>query len=270
MEIPKFNLVDHYRNLSNLLLAQYRLSNTYNHRGSKGLIRENMLADTLQSIANDYVKLVKGEICDSTGRRSPEFDVIVSHRSPALRLFSSTSHTVVPIETVLGIIEVKTKLSLEAVRTFNQALATVNSFERFFKPTEMYQQFGALTGTGESQSFVGKPLKPTDNLQGLGRIVGGIFAFESDSINAVKGFLNGFQPEVNFGFVCVLNKFIALPDAHQKNWIYSVLGPDTFSGFATIFNELICGIGEREQHLVPDSFRYLQFAASSIPFRQSG
>jgi hypothetical protein len=112
-------------------------------------------------------------------------------------------------------------------------------------------------------------LKPTDSLLGLGRIVGGIFAFESDSIDAVKGFLDGFQPEVNFAFICVLNQFMALPNAQQKSWIYSILGPDTFAGFATIFNELVGGIGEREQHLVPDSSRYLQLAASSIPFKQS-
>jgi hypothetical protein len=270
VEIPKFNHVEHYRNLSDFLMAQYHLSTTYNHRGSKGLIREKILVDTLQSISNDYVLLTKGEVCDSTGRRSPEFDVIVSHRSSALRLFSSASHTVVPIETVLGVIEVKTKLSEEAVQTFNKSIVTVNSFERFFKPTAMYQQFGAITGNNEFQSFAGKPLKPTDNLLGLERIVGGIFAFESDSIDAVKGFLDRFQPEVNFGFVCVLNQFIALSNGQKNGWIYSVLGPDTFSGFATIFNELVCSIGEREQHLVPDSFRYLQFAASSIPFKQSG
>jgi hypothetical protein len=146
VEIPKFNLVEHYRNLSDFLMAQYHLSTTYNHRGSKGLIREKILVDTLQSISNDYVLLTKGEVCDSTGRRSPEFDVIVSHRSSALRLFSSASHTVVPIETVLGVIEVKTKLSEEAVQTFNKSIVTVNSFERFFKPTAMYQQFGAITG----------------------------------------------------------------------------------------------------------------------------
>ena len=270
MEIPKFSLVDHYRNLSDVLQSQYRLSSSYSHRGSKGLLRENLLIEMFRSISNDYVHLTKGEICDSTGRRSPEFDIIISHQSSALRVFSSPSHNVLPVETVLGIIEVKTKLSPEAVRTFNEALKVVNGFERFFVTTEIYQQLGRITGNNEFQSFVGKPLKPTDHVRGVGRIVGGIFAYESDSLDSVKGFLNDLKPETNFGFICVLNQFIALPIPGQAGWTYSPLGHDTLSGVATIFNELIGDISEREQHIKPDSLRYIQFAAASVPFMQSG
>ena len=86
-----FNLIEHYRNLSQYLAAQYRLSSAYGHRGSKGQLREDILMTTLQEMAHDFVKLCKGEICDSTGRRSVEFDIIISYISSALRLFSSTT-----------------------------------------------------------------------------------------------------------------------------------------------------------------------------------
>jgi hypothetical protein len=73
-----FNLIEHYRNLSHDLASQYRLSSAYGHRGSKGQLREDILMTTLQGMAHDFVKLCKGEICDSTGRRSAEFDIIIS------------------------------------------------------------------------------------------------------------------------------------------------------------------------------------------------
>jgi len=86
-----FNLLEHYRHLSQDLASQYRLSSAYHHHGSKGQLREDILMTTLQDMAHDFVKLSKGEICDSTGRRSVEFDIIISYLSSAIRLFSPTT-----------------------------------------------------------------------------------------------------------------------------------------------------------------------------------
>lgn len=132
MESNSFNLVEHYKNISNHLFSQYLLSSSYGHRGSKGQIREDFMTKTLQEMAHDYIKLKNGEICDSKGRRSSEFDIIVSYLSNTIRLFGSGITNVIPVETVLSVIEVKSILSMDGIGKFNNDIKSLNSFERFY------------------------------------------------------------------------------------------------------------------------------------------
>jgi hypothetical protein len=257
-----FNLIEHYRNLSQYLAAQYRLSSSYGHHGSKGQLREDILMTTLQEMAHDFVKLCKGEICDSTGRRSVEFDIIISYISSALRLFSTATNQVIPIESVLAVLEVKSILAKESITTFNSNLANLNTFDRYYVPTIFYQHTEDMAGTKKYTSFLGRPIKPSENIAGITRILGGIFAFNAPAPDTVKTWLADVTTETNFAFICVLGKFFAYPERRLGQWHITEKGQDTFALFASVFLQL-ADSDEREVHVKADSHRYIDMAVQA-------
>lgn len=261
MRENKFNLIEHFRNVSDLILSQYQLSSAYGHKGSKGSIREDLIVDALQSISNDYVMLCKGEICDSNGLRSPEFDIIAFHKSSAVKLFSTPKNKVIPVETVLAILEVKSFLSKDGFVKFNDDLNYLNSFDRFYEPTNIYKQ----TGQKESEAFVGRSIKPPERLFGVSPIIGGIFCFEAPKTDTVKKWISETNTEPNFLFIFALNEWIATCNPETKTWRFTPIGQDAFASFAFLFTELFKRINERELHLSVDSSRYFEFAAKRIP-----
>src|SRR5262245_56809447 len=237
--VMSFNLIEHYRNLSHDLASQYRLSSAYGHRGSKGQLREDVLMTTLQGMAHDFVKLCKGAICGSTGRRSAEFDIIISYLSSAIRLFGTASNQVIPIESVLAVLEVKSFLAKESVTTFNSNLATLNTFDRYYVPTLLYKYTGDMNGTMEYKKFIDHPIKPVESLFRVSRILGGIFAFDAPVAHTVRAWLDEVTPEANFAFICVLGKFFAYYERKASRWYIAERGEETFALFAGAFLDLI-------------------------------
>jgi hypothetical protein len=258
-----FNILEHYRNLSQDLASQSRVSSAYGHRGSKGQLREDILMTTLQEIAHDFVKLCKGEICDSTGRRSVEFDIIVSYLSTAIRLFSTPTHQVIPVENVLVVLEVKSSLKRDEVTTFNTNLAHLNTFDRYYIPTSLYKDRGVMTGTHDYASFIDHPIKPVETVRGVCPIWGGIFAFDAPGPETIRAWLTEATMETNFFFICVLGKFFAYREREPRQWHFATSGPDTFGLFAAAFLDLINN-DEREVHVKADSHKYLDMAARAL------
>jgi hypothetical protein len=211
-------------------------------------------------MAHDFVKLCKGEICDSTGRRSTEFNIIISYLSSALRLFGTATNQVIPVENVLAVLEVKSILAKESITTFNSNLAKLNTFDRYYVPTLFYRHTEDMAGTKNYTSFLGRPIKPSENIARITRILGGIFAFDAPAANTVRTWLAEVATEENFGFICVLGKFFAFPEREPRQWRIAEKGQDTF---ALLANALLCLMdsGEREVHVKADSYRYIDMAA---------
>jgi len=265
MEQKRFNLIEHFRNVSNLISSQYQLSSAYGHRGSKGSIREDLISDALQSIVNDYVMLCKGEICDSNGLRSPEFDIIAYHKSSAVKLFSTPKNKVIPIETVLAILEVKSILNRDGFVKFNDDLSCLNTFDRFYEPTSLYKHQGDLTGQKEYEKFIGHSIKPFQKLHGISPVIGGIVCFESPQTETVKEWIKDVPTESNFIFIVALNEWIASCNPENKTWRFAPIGPDCFASFAYLITGLFQRTNERELHLSVDSNRYFELAAKDVP-----
>jgi hypothetical protein len=262
-QVMNFNIMEHYRHLSQDLASQSHVSSAYGHRGSKGQLREEILLTTLQGMAHDFVKLCKGEICDATGRRSVEFDIIVSYLSSAIRLFSTPTHHVIPVENVLVVLEVKSMLKKDEVTTFNTNLAHLNTFDRYYVPTILYKEHGVMAGTHEYASFIDHPTKPTETLRGVSPIWGGIFAFDAPAPETIRTWLTEVETETNFFFICVLGKFFAYRARAPRQWYIAARGEDTFGLFAGAFLDLI-NSDEREVHVKADSHRYIDMAARAL------
>ncbi len=255
--MSRFDLGKHYRSLSRSLDAQYRIATAYAHRGTKGQMREDHLIDTLHAIAPDDLRFFKGEVCDSAGRRSPEFDIVVTYRSDAIRLYNSPTNQVVPVETVLAVIEVKSMLSKDSVEKFDSDMKIFNSFERYYQPTQSYRFEGDITGNREYADFPGHPITPMHHLRGVGRVLGCLFAFEAPDMDVVERWMAEVPTQPNFAFICVLGKFLASQDIEAKRWEAKRTGEDTFAAFGLTLMRFLAE-DNREEYVRCDSERYLR------------
>jgi hypothetical protein len=219
-------------------------------------MRENDLIDTLRAVAPEDLRFIKGEVCDSHGRRSPEFDVVVSYRSDAIRLFNSPANQVVPVETVLAVMEIKSVLSKDSIVKLDSDIKSLNSFERYYQPTSSYQYVGDITGNKEYAAFPGRPITPAQHLYGVTRVIGSLFAFEAPKMETVKQWLAEAQIQPNFALICVLGDFIAVRNIETSSWEVVKAGEDSFGAYA---QSLLKGLteGSREEYVRCDSGRYL-------------
>jgi hypothetical protein len=80
-------LHQHLLAVSEELQCAHRVSRSYGNTGGKGDMRETALRDWLGEFLSARLAISKGEIVDSSGRRSREFDCIVHLPSLAPRIF---------------------------------------------------------------------------------------------------------------------------------------------------------------------------------------
>jgi len=257
--MKKFDFIKHLECISAKFLAEYKLAETYRHRGGRGEIRETILTDWLNEFLPDNISVTKGEIVDSNLNRSKEFDIIVYLKSGIPKLFSSQEKRVIPVENVLTVIEVKSKLNNKNyIVEFGEKLSELNEFSRYFKPTQLYAQISRITG---NPGFSEEPLKANEARKGVGRISGGLFAFEACSQETVSGYLNAIDSPANFSWVFVLEKCFWLYDLSNNSWDAKnriKVNPLLFLAFSLIE---LCKDKERFIHVEPNFARYMDNTA---------
>lgn len=252
------DLIEHYRNVSEHLFAQYRLSRAYKNRSGKGDIREDNLISCLKEILPELIGLTKGEVVDSSGRKSPEFDIVMYLRNSGIfRSYSTPNRKVIPIEEILAVVEVKSFLKKEHISTFLKSLETIGSYDRFYDETETYQTINKILG-GKSDIF-STPVPANQSRRGIGRIRGFIFAYESSDIATLNGYLSDFESKNSPISILVLNKALWVPDIEANNWDLFI-GEDSFMLFLNILLR-VCEQSQRWTHVVPNYKEYFENAA---------
>jgi hypothetical protein len=104
------NLPEFFARVEETLLARFRESGFVSHPGDKGENREEILREfLLQHLPKKY-GVLKGEIITPAGERTHSADIIIYDALSAPVLYRGKT-AVVPIESVYGIIEVKSSLS---------------------------------------------------------------------------------------------------------------------------------------------------------------
>lgn len=103
-----------FRSVSKKLVEDFKLSAEINHSGAKGTYRESSLRDFLASgrLPMRY-GIGSGEIVGPARNVSRQSDLVVFDKLNGLALLLSESVQVYPIESVFGIVEVKSSLSKE-------------------------------------------------------------------------------------------------------------------------------------------------------------
>ncbi|WP_210529878.1 DUF6602 domain-containing protein [Rubellimicrobium arenae] len=106
------NLEEIFEARSNILRAQLlAIRSAFHHAGLKGTSVEQAVADVLREILPDNIGITSGIAIDSQRNTSRQLDIILYDKARTPMLFSIGGQSLVPIECVFFVIEVKTKLT---------------------------------------------------------------------------------------------------------------------------------------------------------------
>ncbi len=138
MEIKNiFNLI------SQKMMAEFNISAAFNHHGVRGDYREDALKSFLENgkLPKQY-KLGNGEIISSYSQTSRQTDLIVYDNNKSIIFQASDSIQIYPIETIYGIIEVKSKLSKQKL---NEGLENIKSLKQMYSPSYISKKLGSTS-----------------------------------------------------------------------------------------------------------------------------
>ena len=156
------------------------------HNGEKGTARENILQEYLKSYIPKKYSFSKGTIVDCKDVQSKQIDIIIHDKFLTPYLVDMNDTKIIPIESVYGVIEVKSTLSKDELR---KCVKNIESVRKLQKKTISDYNF------------------PT---------AGMVFAYNSDaSLEAIYKNLNELSEDVDIdkriSCVCVLNKGVIMP-----------------------------------------------------------
>jgi hypothetical protein len=174
------------------MLARFREAGFIRHAGDKGENREHILREFLANHLPKKYGVTKGEIITKNGQHSHSADIIIYDAMSTPVLYAEKT-SIVPIEGVYGIIEVKSTLSKAE---FIGASRQIESFKRL-APRDL--------GVIETREYVtlSRPSRP------FGIIVG--FDLSDNSLDSLTSNwieLNAEIHDVNYfvNFLCVLGE----------------------------------------------------------------
>jgi hypothetical protein len=101
------------------------------HRGLRGTAREiPLVRDFFSKLFPSQFSYACGEVISSDGSRSGQQDVIIYHGTRTPVLFQSESIALVPVEGVLGVVEVKSMLDGRELESAIEQVSTVKRLRR--------------------------------------------------------------------------------------------------------------------------------------------
>lgn len=115
-----------FNSIERTMLARFEESGFIRHSGDKGENREEFLIEFLKKHLPKRYGVAKGEVITKDGSRSHAIDIIIYDAVNCPILYSEKT-SILPIEGVYGIIEVKSSLSKAE---FDDAAAKITSFKR--------------------------------------------------------------------------------------------------------------------------------------------
>lgn len=147
------------------LWANFIKAAAFKNSGEKGTFREDGVAKFLREQLPGRYGVAKGELMDSTGRRSGQVDIIIFDQTRAAPFLRGSKHAqwILPVEAALATVEVKSRLTRNELVSIGKGIHLTHSLRPWGEP------FAVISGYREHQRDVEIP-----------RIQTSVFAFESD------------------------------------------------------------------------------------------
>lgn len=189
MEISKL-----FEEISAKMKGDFNISTQFNHHGNRGSYREDSLKNFLTNgKLPDTFGIASGEIISQYSQVSKQMDAIIYDKSKSIIFEASESTKILPIESVLGIIEVKSQLSKKKLI---EGLENIKSLKTLHAPQLITKNYGDHVRIG----YYNNPP------------FGVIFAY-SLSGNSLESLRNNLKewcepnpPEVWPNFICILDE----------------------------------------------------------------
>jgi hypothetical protein len=137
------------------------------HHATSGSIRETALRDFLRQLLPDRFYVGTGFVFDAQDRKSRQLDVVVALEPPLVGVFKDEGVCVLPCETVLACIEVKTTLTATEVARSLENARSVRSLRPYGDHTfASAQRGGANLGKHEHRCFYSIVAAGSDLVEG--------------------------------------------------------------------------------------------------------
>jgi len=108
------------------------------HRGLKGSVNEQAVADWLKPMLPGAIDVCTGEVIDSEGGRSKQVDVLLYDLATTPRFLSRGNINVLPVESVFAVLEVKTYLNKTEVENAFENMRALKSLRKVaYHPTKL-------------------------------------------------------------------------------------------------------------------------------------
>lgn len=121
------NKYDEY--LEKLLLLQYEASNIFEHKLTKGEIREEFIKQIVLSQFND-AKLYRGSLISGT-YQSPQIDLILVSQSSSSRIRSLGANTLIDVKDAKLIVEIKSVAKTSELRELNELADEIKKLDDY-------------------------------------------------------------------------------------------------------------------------------------------
>lgn len=100
------------------------------HRPTKGDFREDIVKEFLNQYLPENFGITKGVVIDVEGNESKQQDILIYDKSTTPKFLTSETETVLPIESVIAIVEVKSNLNKNEL---NKSLDNIKSVRQMSK-----------------------------------------------------------------------------------------------------------------------------------------
>jgi hypothetical protein len=258
------DFLKHMRDLGKLLAVESEIASEYQNPSGIGDHRELSLIDILRDKLPKTLLVSKGEIIDSNGRQTPEFDIVVHYPSHTPNFLSLAGRNVIPVEDVLCVGEIKSQYNEERLQVCINNLEKLNALERYYRGTRLLNTIN----TTAMNKYMNTPISPNDKSGGAPPIISFFFSYKGLSDNTIIKHLNaiGRVPENFFGVFTLNQSQILLKDnvwtaspAKTKDNVLFWLFISIYGSYDTVKKS------GREDFLEPDSDRYINsFVAPHI------
>jgi hypothetical protein len=201
------------RVLSRVLAERARGLGVFDHPTAKGDGREDLVRDFLRERIGTNFGVSKGEVVDSLGKPTPEFDAVIYDQSTASVLNVAGGRSIVRVESVAIVVEVKSVLDASTCADEEQRVRDgIGRLLRFYQPAPLLQLVlgnSAPAWRPAANAMFINGLSSLDTFQSTPAIVNAYFAFDGPSEEAGIRFLS--RPLLDV--LCVLGKYtITRPD----------------------------------------------------------
>ena len=194
------------------------------HPVAKGDAREHGWRELFSRLLPDIYGVKSGFIVDSNGAISEQIDCIVYRQDMATELYSVGSQTVVPIEAVLGIFEIKPSIDQRTLmyarrKAESVASMTISNFMRF-------DDNGYSDAIMESRNASGSVV--------MGLLADHVATKKKWALSSFRKFVGKAENHIDVFMTvddgCVDTMLTGLPAEHYRY----------FEGVSALLNELIC------------------------------
>jgi len=112
------------------LYAKYEESNSIQHNGTKGQLREQALSEFISDLLPNKYLVKSGFICDSKKEEiSPQLDLIIADKDSMPNFTLNESSSIIPVESALAITEIKSTIMPETLEQLQRQRQVVNNME---------------------------------------------------------------------------------------------------------------------------------------------